>query len=276
MTVSVHFRGGRQLARQTAYDLAAMLTGRAPDNLGLAAGVFTAVGFAALSDVKDDFVRKARGGVGEDGVQWQRLSRKYLAYQRRFGSGEKQALKAAAGLGRGNRLAPGGKKGLLTTAQLKRWRQIYGTRLSRFLLSMPEGAAKARAAQIAWATVKREGAQTMLDVYGNRQVEILRDTGVLLNSLSPGQIGGNGLATSYTKPSGPGGDEQIFHLFNSGVIVGTTVAYAAVHQHGNPSKGIPARPFLPDNIPPAWLNRWSDVAQQAIAVAARILFQQAA
>ncbi len=161
-------------------------------------GVFLAIGFAALSDIHADFVRKARGDVGEDGNKWPRLSPKYLAYGRRFGPGEQSRLKAAAGLGRANSKAPGGNSGLLTASQLKRWRQIYGTRLARFAASMPLAQAKAKAAAIAWATLKAEGAKTKLEVYGNRQVEVLRDTGILLNSLSMGQMGAELRASRHT------------------------------------------------------------------------------
>ena len=141
---------------------------------------------------------------------------------------------------------------------------------------MAEPDAKVRAAQIAWATLKREGARTKLEVFGHRQVEILRDTGVLLNSLSPGKLSQSGNATIYSPPSGDGGDEQIMQATGNGVIVGTTVAYAGAHQYGVPAKGLPARPFLPDpnRIPALWKERWSAVAERAIQRAARTLFEQ--
>ena len=274
MTASVHFQGGRQEARELAYRLAGILTGREPDTLGIAQAVFTTLGYAALSDIKDDFVRKAKGETGEDGNTWPPLSPKTIAYHRRFGPGEKAALKKAAGLGRGNRLAPGNKPGLLTAAQLKRWRGIFASRLARFMLSMPAPAAKAKAAAIAWATLKREGAKTMLEVFGNRKVEILRDTGILLNSLSPGTMTGTDAGIEYQPPSGPGGDEQIFKLFNAGVIVGTTVRYARTHQEGDPKRKIPARPFLPTRgIPPTWLERWKQAGSLALASGARQLYE---
>lgn len=255
-----------------AYRLKQVLIGRASDPLQLARGVFLALGFAALSDIKDDFVRKANGEVGEDGVKWPDLSAKYKAYGRRFGPGEQAGLKKAAGLGKANRFAPGQNKGLLTAAQLKLWRKIYGTRLQRFLVSMSEPAAKARAAQIAWAELKRMGAKTKISVFGSRKLQILRDTGVLLNSLSPGELNG----TEYRKPSGDGGDDQLFQTISNGVIVGTTVPYAAVHNNGNPSKGIPARPFLPSQAPAVWQQRWEKVAADAIDVAIRLAYQQGA
>ena len=271
MSQVVYFRGGRREAARIIRAMVGTLTGHGGTS-ELAKGVFYTLGFAALSDIQADFVRKARGGVGEDGNQWPRLSPKTLAYSRRFGPGEQSALKKAAGLGRGSNHGPGGKDGLLTKAQLKRWRQIYGTRLARLAASMPFGAAKARAASIAWAAIKAEGAKTKLEVYGNRTVEVLRDTGILLNSLSMGQLDGdgNGMAT-YTPPSVPGGDQQVFETLQNGVIVGTNVPYAASHNYGDAKRGIPARPFIPkpDQVPQVWLERWLNAGMQAVAVAIR-------
>lgn len=111
----------------------------------------------------------------------------------------------------------------------------------------------------------------MLEVFGGRRVEILRDTGVLLNSLSPGQMSG-GLFGAYARPSGDGGAEQVFDLLQNGVIVGTTVKYAAAHQYGYPPKGIPARPFLPESVPDVWAQRWLDAGLEAVELAARHLY----
>lgn len=282
----VYFRGSREQARAIVRNLAAVLTGKVRDSANIAQGVFLALGFAALSDIKADFVRKSHGGTGEDGETWPKLSPEYLAYQRRFGPGEKASLKKAAGVTAGMRFSPGTilktkiidfnlterivqNKGLLTKAQIKRWNLIFARTLSRLLLSMGPKEAKARAAQIAWATLKAEGAKTLLDVYGHRQVDILRDTGVLLNSLSPGRITGG----TYSKPSGDGGEEQIFTTIANGVIVGTNVPYASVHNHGNAKKGIPKRQFLPKEAPTVWVDRWLRVANKALAVAARMAFQ---
>lgn len=268
MASKVYFQGSREDARRIVYQLAGMLTGRVKDSLGIAQGVFLAVGFAALSDIKADFVRKARGGTGEDGVKWPPLSPEYLAYHRRFGPGEKAALKKAAGVGKGQRFGVGGNKGLLTKAQQKRWNEIFATRLARFAMSMSLGEAKQRAAQVAWAVLKSEGAQTMLGVYGHRQVEILRDTGILLNSLSPGRLAAN----HYSKPTADGGEQQIFETMGNGVIVGTNVPYAASHNYGDTKRGIPKRQFLPKEPPAVWLKRWADAASDALLAGARRAF----
>lgn len=270
MSDVVYFRGGRREAVRIIRAMVGTLTGHGSPS-DLAQGVFYSLGFAALSDIQADFVRKARGEVGEDGTRWPRLNPKTLAYSRRFGSGEQAQLKRDAGLGKANRFAPGGRSGLLTAQQLKRWRHIYGTRLARLAASMPLAEAKARAAQIAWATLKAEGAKTKLEVFGNRPHEVLRDTGILLNSLSMGQMGGGQSGAIYSPPRLPGGDQQVFQTLSNGVIVGTNVPYARVHNEGNPAKGIPARRFIPRDgqVPEVWLSRWLNAGMKAVASAIR-------
>ncbi|MGH8743510.1 MAG: hypothetical protein ACREUY_04450, partial [Burkholderiales bacterium] len=179
------------------------------------------------------------------------------------------ALKAAAGVGNKQRHGVAGNKGLLTKPEQKRWNLIFARTLARLLLSMGPAEARARAAQVAWTTLKNEGAKTLLSVYGHRTVEILRDTGILLNSLSPGRLSKD----TYSKPSGDGGEQQIFETIANGVIVGTNVPYAASHNYGDQSRGIPKRQFLPKEPPRVWVERWLDVANKALASAARIAFR---
>lgn len=254
----ITFHGGRQEAARIVKATLASLVGAARSEA--AQGVFIAVGIAALSDIHADFIRKARGEVGEDGNTWPRLDPKTLAYSRRFGPGEQSALKKAAGLGRANRFAPGGNKGLLTAAELKRWRKLYSASLARLAASMPLGKAKGIAAAMAWAKLKSEGAKTKLDVYGHREHEALRDTGVLLNSLS---VGVESTFGSYDPP-----EDQVFGLQENGIIIGTSVVYAGVHNEGYAKKGIPERRFLPkpDQVPPMWLERWLTAGMRALSI----------
>jgi phage gpG-like protein len=132
-----------------------------------------------------------------------------------------------------------------------------------------EGKAKAIAAGHAWNVLKAEGAKTKLEVYGNRVVDILRDTGVLFNSISPGYLDG----TEYTPPSGEGGDKQVFRALQDGIVIGTTVIYAAAHNKG---KGVPKRQIFPERIPAVWARRWAGVGIQAIGNGMRQAFGEAA
>lgn len=84
---------------------------------------------------------------------------------------------------------------------------------------------------------------TNVEVYGGRQVDILRDTTRLFRSLTPGVD---------DRPSGA--PDQVFETPPGSVIVGSNVPYAEAHQNGNAAKNLPARPFLPvgDVIPAAY------------------------
>lgn len=106
-----------------------------------------------------------------------------------------------------------------------------------------------------------------------RKVKILRDTGILFNSLSPGIL----TKTGYRKPKKKGGSEQIMDVSAGQVIVGTNVAYADTHQNGSPSRKIPARPFLPrsqSDVPRIWWDRWANVAKDALRLSIAALFKR--
>ena len=281
MTAEIHFRGGRQLARQLAYRVVAQLTGREPDAYGIARGVFTAIGFAALSDVKADFVRKASGQTGEDGNTWAPLKPATIA-RRRLGHGDKKLPGIADRAKAEKEATKAARQRFDAEAKERRKRLVARLSLSMGADRAREAADKQIAAERKAANFKLRGqialakqtGQRRQDVLAQRKVDILRDTGILLNSLSPGTLGGSGPSATYSPPSGPGGGDQVFDLFGSGVIVGTTVAYAKSHQEGNGR--IPARPFLPTRgVPAAWLDRWAGVGQLALEEGVRLMYQTA-
>lgn len=226
--------------------LPAILSGHEPDTLGIASGFKARLGMALLTEIKLDFITKSRGGIGRDGIKWPPLKRSTIA-QRRTSRAEKKEL----GIG-GRRV-----RGLLTPSQDRRWRQIYGTRLARLRMTLDENEARARAAQIAWAVLKSEGAKTKLEVLGGRQVDILRDTGELLRSISPGV---------NTKPDG----QILLTEIPGKIVVGTNKK--PWHHRGVPGR-LPARPLWPlsGDIPDAWWEGINRAAERGIAQAARML-----
>lgn len=242
---TVAFRGTRRELADLLRAVPLVLSGRAPDPLGVARALQLRLGTALLSQVQQDFVRKSRGETGRDGVKWPPLKRETIA-RRRTGPGELKRLGVT-----GKRV-----RGLLTPAEDKRWRQIFGTRLAWLRNHMSEGEARARAAQIAWAVLKAAGAKTKLDVLGGRKVDILRDTGELLRSLSPGVD---------DRPSGA--DGQVFKVPSGRVIVGTNKK--PWHQDGIPGK-LPARRLWPvdGTIPPAW---WEPVQKAGVRGLAKVI-----
>src|SRR3989304_5315535 len=192
----------------------------------------------ALSLIKEAFVIRARGGTDDSGLKWEPLKRATVA---------------------GRRPPPHKKvgerpRGLLTVAQDDLWRKVYGTTLARLKgKGFAVGDAKGLAAAQAWITVKAAGGKTRLDTLGGRQVDILRDTGTLLNSLSPGKDGHSGH------------ENQIFRLEAGSVIVGTNRKGAAAHHYG--TSRLPQRPLWPE--PAKWPAYWWEllvgVAKSGIA-----------
>lgn len=251
MMSKVYFRGTRAQARRLAFRLVLMLTGRESDSLNIAKGVLLTLGFAALSDIKSDFVTKSRGGTGEDGVKWQPLKPETIA-RRRVGPRD---IKSDPGIKERESIR----------------KAAYRKYLKRLSVSMSPEMARARAKQLAGMEATRRTGRTKVQTLGSRQVEILRDTGVLLNSLSPGELVGSGPSTIHIPDRAA--SDQVFDVLDAGVIVGTNVLYSATHQYGDMTRNVPARPFLPETPPDAWEQRWLDAGLEAVASGARKLYE---
>lgn len=194
----------------------------------IANAMMTRCGMVALSHIRQAFVAKARGGTDEAGESWQPLSPKTIAYSKTRQRGRGGRTRAEKGRSAHPSQA-------LNSKQQDRWWDVY-----RRQLAIRKGN-KGHAAAIAWIVLKAEGAQTLVDKYGHRKVEILRDTGILLNSLSPGYSG----------------SEQVFRVAPGQVIVGTNRKGAAAHHKGVPGR-LPQRKLWPDpsRWPPGW---WADI-----------------
>lgn len=224
--------------------LPAILAGSAPDELGIARGFKARCAHTFFMIIRENFIIKSRGGTDEAGIKWPKLSPKYLAYVRPMGrGGEGSRYPPHAG-----GLAPGGRDGFMSESQLRRWRGTFARCLARLALQMDRGEAMGFAAAIAWNEAKRLGVKTKLQVFGDREVEILRDRGILFNSLSPGVVIEDGPRAEYTPPTGDGGDAQVATLDGSGLLCGTNVEYARRHHFGR-------RPFWPVNgeLPDQWV-----------------------
>ena len=259
-TTKVFFRGTHEEARRLALQLGDLL-GRNDHPIGRA--FMSAIGFGALSDIKASYLVKAKGGRDEMGIEWPPLKPETVARRR---VGRRDTSPRARG--RSNLEL---RRAVEQAANIKERQRIVKREekklLKRFLLSLPEEQAKSRARQVAEANATRITGRTKTEVLGSRQVEMLRDTGILFNSLSPGEL----TPGSEHKAQD---DDQVFELNAGSVIVGTNVLYAATHNYGDDSRGIPRRQFLPDDngqVPEAWWDRWFAIAVLSLDVAFRLL-----
>lgn len=254
----VHFRGTRKQLADIVRSLPLVLNGHMQDPGGLAQGLQLRIGAAALSLIKVAFIAKSRGGTDEAGDSWTKLSPKYVAYGRRHPE-LTQIRKQAKAEGR-----PG--RPMLTKKQDERWRRIFAGKLHQVsakqrkmtIFGGTSTQAKSAAAAYAWAVLKAEGGQTIFDNFKDAPVEILRDTGVLLNSLSPGV-------------NGPSGHEnQVFRVQPGTVIVGTNRKGAAAHHKG--SGKLPERRLWPrvERWPSSW---WQQITGTLRDGAAQVLIR---
>ena len=256
---TIRFKGTRADVTRTALFLARMLSGKAADTFGIAESFQLTLGFAALSDIKDAYLAKAAGGRDEMGIKWPPLDPKTIA-NRRVGARD------------------------LRNAEVKRYTTIRKreTRkaMGRFMASgLDDREAMRRARFVGTIKANKEVGKTKVEILGSRRVEILRDIGRLLTSLSPGILSGSGNLTRYSPPNGDGGEKQIFETLPGQLIVGTNVIYASTHQHGDQSRNIPQRKILPDDttpVPTVWWDRWLRIANQSLALSAALLFRRGA
>jgi hypothetical protein len=210
------------------------------------------MGLAALMFIKEAFKVKADGGTDEAGDRWAPLSPKTIAYSRRHkkffnvGGAENPSAKKKGYshyIPRPNIRARGRPSWILTDRQRKRWWALYKAFLGAFHN-------KAHAAAAAWVVSKDEGATTIMATYGSLKVQILRDTGILFNSLGPGVTPGEA-PPPVPPPTVP---KQVFRIPRGEVILGTNRRWAGVHHKGSRNGHIPARPLWPD--PTRWPTRW--------------------
>lgn len=188
---------------------------------------------ALLSKIQQSFLIKSRGGSDETG-SWPPLKPSTIA-RRRIGAGDLLAIGV-----KGTKIPKNRTRGLLTSGENIKWKQIFGSRLAQLRArGMNEGAAKARAAQIAWAILKAGGAKTKLEVLGGRKVDIGRDTNAMFRSLTPGLAGDS---------------TQICEVGPGSMTVGSNVPYAG-HFHRI------RRLWPTDHLP----ESWNEALTQAIA-----------
>jgi hypothetical protein len=227
---TIYVKGTRAGVRRAIVKAAQAASGRTQEGSEIAKALQTRMGLTLLAHIRDAFVTKSKGGTDDCGDSWPPLSPKTIAYSRRH-----------PGVPPSKQRSPFRPSWMLTDAQRKKWWEMYRKGLAMFRGD------RAKAAKIAWAAAKRSGAKTLVGTYGSTSVLILRDTGLLLNSLSPGVQS----------------EDQVFKVQPGSVIVGTNRKRAGSHHRGVPGR-IPQRRLWapPDRWPDTW---WDDINDQARA-----------
>lgn len=201
------------------------------------------IGLAALSKIKQAFVVKACGGTDEAGERWRPLVPATIAYSRRH-----------PGVPKKRPFWTFHPSFAVTKRQRARWWALY------YGFKRIFHGNKGKAAALAWINLKRESGYTIVtlyDRYAGTPVEILRDTGLLFNSLSPGVP--PAVPSPPVPPPKP--PHQVFRFGTGGVIVGTNRRFAGTHHRGVPRR-IPQRRLwpAPGRWPSSW---WSAITEQA-------------
>ncbi len=182
---TLKIRGTNRAMRKLLRDLPAVVSGRKPDVHGYGRLFKSYFAYFWFEKVHEAFLIKSLGGTDSMGVSWEPNAQSTIA-QREIGPKDSRKIRGKTSDPIESRV-----RGLLTPAQDALWRGIFRTNYLRLLGKVGETEAKARAATIAWAMLKKMGAQTKLEVLGSRKLPIGNDTGRLLNSISPGRVVGN-------------------------------------------------------------------------------------
>lgn len=190
-------------------------------------------GMAALGNICAAFIVKSQGGTDEAGENWKPLSPRTIASRRRS--------RGKGGRTKTEKARPARPSQALNAAQRKRWWHLYYQHVAHH--------SKSAAAKRAWFLLKQEypGLKTLVDKYGGRKIDILRDTGLLLSSLTPGS----------RRP------ESIFRVEQGAVIIGTNRKGAMYHHTGIPGR-LPQRRLWPEPAkwPASW---WANILEQVLA-----------
>ncbi len=157
-----------------------------------------ACGMSVLWHIRQAFIVKSTGGTDEAGLRWAPLAASTLAARKRKYGARRKQKRDS--------------KGRFTSEESPAARRMRLIIRSRGRIPVHD---------------RRPGSY-----------DILRDSGALLDSLSPGSDS----------------PHQVFTVDRGRVTFGTTRPGAATHPHGSPSRGIPQRRLWPD--PKEWPESW--------------------
>lgn len=236
-----------------------ILAGGAPDPTGLVEGMQLRLGSKLLSHIKDAYELKSEGGTDAMGIQWPPLAPSTLGLRRKV-TGAKTISKLQASL----KELPTHRKRLIA-AQRERLLNLYAPgagaarqrrQALRFLRLMQPYLAPTRYKKLVSEIKEQKPEKAKQLALSGGFAQMLRDTGRLFNSLSPGTVGG----------------DQVLHSVPGKVIVGSNVKtrnginLLDLHDSGATRKKnkdgtdrLPRRQVLPDAEHPIPSEWWHDM-----------------
>lgn len=267
--MNIKWRGTAEALEQKIQDLPHVISGRVPDSTGAVHWLLLRVGMVVLDLVKDAYVTKSEGGTDQMGIKWEPLSPVTLIL-RRTRTGAKTITRLKNQLKKGTMKQRKAMRGLVKEQHERLKAIIYGK-------TKEDRAARSRAKRIlekkfAKGLIRRteylekkkvlEGKakpQKLKDLaIAGAFAMILRDTGRLLNSLSPAGASGDTILLA-----GPGWIE-----------CGSRVDYMKYHQSAAPralkkdgTPRLPRRQILPDDVgqfPAEWWAKINDAFQSGL------------
>lgn len=254
MTRTIYVRASIHQTRSVLRQLPAIISGNSPIGQDASRALALRLGVECMSFQKQAYLTKARGGTDEAGVKWAPLSGYTIMKRLQKGKG-RRGIQYGVKIERAFRRYQKAKEAYIATAKRLGG---FSKRVKRSTVAKTKAKLEKLDLRLKLAKQRWEKAEANLQA-AIAGIEILRDTGRLYNSLSPGESG-------QIKPDG-------FLEVEPGVaVVGTNVEYAPDHMQGrgfgHPNgPPMPARPPLVDPAlwPASWWNRLTNAATHGIA-----------
>ncbi|HUT88742.1 MAG TPA: hypothetical protein VMY37_04555 [Thermoguttaceae bacterium] len=196
--ITIRTRRTRAEVKAELRRLPALLAGRMYDSRGLATTFCAHFAYHIFDKISRSFFAKSLWGSDELGDKW-------------------APLKEATIVARESRREPRrGKRGL-SEQHDRLWRRVFAHNFARLAFQIGEREAGARAARMAWATVKAAGARTRKERFRGRRPPMNWISGRLKKSLAPGRRSAAGYLPS---------PEQRYEQYHGTLVLGTDVPYA--------------------------------------------------
>lgn len=262
------FHGTKSQLYREIRRLVRVLSGKEPDPNRLTEGLLTRMGLTLLGKIQDAYVEKSEGRADQMGIQWPPLSPVTLALRNRSSSGPKMVEKMQRALA-----SISNQRRTLIAIHYERLKALYTAEehrsdwmLGKFLSR--HGASARKHARFLLEKMQPYISKTRYeklkkDLAGPHKADrahrmalvgafamILRDTGRLLNSLSP----------QINSP------DREMRVMPGSIGVGSNVFYFKFHDSDRPRKlkkdgtpKLPRRQILPDRQHPMPSSWWSDI-----------------